>query len=92
MFQLTKSFQPMALGLTHPLRERSTRIFSEVKGSQLISLTTSLPSVILLSKKCESLDILQPYRPDDLFTFLPSFVSFMLAPWQNNETQNHSIN
>jgi hypothetical protein len=54
----------MALGSTQPLTEMSTRNLKKetwgVKGSWRVGLTTLPPSVRRMSKKCESLDLLQP--------------------------------
>jgi hypothetical protein len=54
----------MALGLTQPLTEMSTRMIpGGVNHDQHIRLTSSLPPVSQLSRKYVILDILQPYRP-----------------------------
>jgi hypothetical protein len=59
------SSRTMALGLSEPLLEMSTRNLPGwwVKRGWRVKLTAPPPSVSRLSRKCEILDISQPYRP-----------------------------
>jgi hypothetical protein len=48
-------------GLTQPLTEKSTRNLPGIRGDQHVRLTTPLPSVSPVSRKCGSFNVSQPY-------------------------------
>jgi hypothetical protein len=62
------SSRTMTLGLTQPLTEMSTR---NSLGGRHIGLTTLLPSMSGLSRKCGNVNISQPYWPPWPVTGIP---------------------
>jgi hypothetical protein len=69
------SGRTMASVLTQPLTEMNTRNLPGVKGGQHIRLTSSLPYVSRLSKKCGSVDVSKPYGPSWPVTGIASLIA-----------------
>jgi hypothetical protein len=60
----------MTLGSTQPLTEMSTRNLPGDKGRPAHK-TDNLTAVCELSRKCEGLDVSQPYGPPRSVTWIP---------------------
>jgi hypothetical protein len=58
----------------------------EVKRGRFIRLTTSSLTMIQLSKKCEILDVTQPYRPPRPVTWMALFVIYRWCSYLTGNT------
>jgi hypothetical protein len=78
------SSRAMALGLSQPLTEMSTRNLPGVKRCRSVRLTSYLPSVSQWSRKCGILNISQTYGP-------PRPVSGIALPFLRSRNTSASV-